>query len=94
MTLGREERLRLDVLLHRLCLTRSRSEAKAACDAGAVEVNGQPARASQESGVGDTVAIRFPASLLEVRIDALPPKSTSRKAAKEMYSVLRQERGR
>ena len=29
------EPLRVDVLLHRLCLTKSRSEAKAACESGA-----------------------------------------------------------
>lgn len=78
----------MDVLLHRLCITRSRSEAKSACDSGAVAVNGGPARASQEVGVGDLVAIRFAATPLEIRIEAMPPRSTSRKAAREMYSVV------
>lgn len=82
----------MDVLLHRLCITRSRSEAKAACDAGAVLVNGSPARGSQEIAVGDVVEIRFTASKLEIRVDEMPPKSTSRKAAKEMYTVVRQAR--
>ena len=78
----------MDVLLHRLCITRSRSEAKSACDSGAVTVNGAPARASQEVAVGDLVGIRFSATPLEIRLEAMPPKSTSRKAAKEMYSVV------
>lgn len=93
MTEGREEPVRVDVLLDRLCLTRSRSEAKAACDAGAVSVNGKQSRASQEVRVGDSVAIRFPGSTVEIRVEALPPKSTSKKAAREMYTVLQQERG-
>lgn len=91
MTHGREEQLRVDVLLHRLCLTRSRSEAKAACDSDAVWVNGKPARPSQEAGVGDTIRVRFPRGVLEVRIEALPAKSTSRKAAREMYSIVAEE---
>lgn len=82
----------MDVLLHRLCLTRSRSEAKAACDAGAVWINTKPARASQEAGVGDTVRVLFPRGALEMRIEALPAKSTSRKAAREMYSIVAEER--
>jgi ribosomal 50S subunit-recycling heat shock protein len=94
VTDGREEQLRVDLLLHRLCLTRSRSEAKAACDAGAVWINGKPARASHEAGAGDAIRVRFPATTLDIRVDVLPPKSTSKKAAREMYSVVGEERTR
>jgi ribosomal 50S subunit-recycling heat shock protein len=83
--------LRLDVLLHRLCVTRSRSEAKNACDSGAVLVGGRPAKASEAVGVGATVTIRFPRRLLELELAELPPKSTSKKSAKEMYRVVRDE---
>lgn len=84
--------LRVDVVLHRLCLTRSRSEAKAACDAGAVRVGGKPARASQAVAVGDAVSIRFPHRTVEVVLEGLPDKSTSKKAARELYRVVREER--
>lgn len=80
--------LRVDVLLHRLCLTRSRSEAKAACDSGAVLVDGMPARASREVSVGSVVTIRFPRRTMEIAVDGLPQKSTSRKAARELYRVV------
>lgn len=83
-----DEPLRVDVLLDRLCLTRSRSEAKAACDAGAVEVDGRPARASQTVATGQHVRVRFPRRLLEIAVDRLPPKSTSKKTAREMYRVV------
>ena len=85
------EALRVDVLLHRLCLTRSRSEAKAACDSGAVLVEGTPARASREVGVGSSITIRFPRRLLELEVLAMPGKSTSRRAAREMYRVVRDD---
>jgi ribosomal 50S subunit-recycling heat shock protein len=85
------EGLRIDILLHRLCITRSRSEAKNACDSGAVSVQGRPARASETVSVGETVAIRFPRRLVEFELQAIPPKSTSKKSAREMYRVVRDE---
>jgi len=85
-------KLRVDVLLDRLCLTRSRSEAKAACDAGVVLLGGTPAKASQQVDVGDVITLRFPLRTLEVEIEQLPGKSTSRKAARELYRVIREEK--
>jgi ribosomal 50S subunit-recycling heat shock protein len=87
-----DDALRVDVLLHRLCLTRSRNEAKNACDAGAVLVDGRAAKASQEVTPGQRVLIRYPRRTLEVELlDRLPPRSTSRKLARELYRVLRDE---
>jgi ribosome-associated heat shock protein Hsp15 len=83
---------RLDVVLNRLCLTRSRSEAKNACEAGAVLVGGRPARASQSLVPGDVVTLRFRDRILEVRLGELPGKSVSKKAARELYEVVRDER--
>jgi ribosomal 50S subunit-recycling heat shock protein len=86
------EGLRIDVLLHRLCLTRSRNEAKSACDAGAVSLNGKKARAADAVLPGARVEVRWPARTLEMELLELPGKSVSRKAAKELYRVLREER--
>jgi ribosome-associated heat shock protein Hsp15 len=84
--------LRLDVALHRLCLTRSRSEAKAACEAGAVTLAGRPARPSDVVAPGSRVALRTPARLLEVELAELPGKNVSKQAARALYRVLRDER--
>ena len=84
--------MRIDVALHRLCLTKSRTEAKDACESGAIDVNGSKAKPSLDVAVGDTVTLRFATRLLEIRLIELPPKSTSRKAAREMYEALRDER--
>jgi ribosomal 50S subunit-recycling heat shock protein len=83
-----DDTLRVDVLLHRLCLTRSRSEAKAACDAGAVLVDGRPVKASHETAPGQRLELRFPRRTLVVELDRLPGKSTSKKQARELYRVL------
>ena len=87
-----DEVLRVDVLLHRLCLTRSRSEAKAACEAGAVKVDGKAARPSDAVPPGKRIEVRYPSRTLEVELLETPGKSTSKKQARELYRVLRDER--
>jgi ribosome-associated heat shock protein Hsp15 len=86
------EPLRIDVLLHRLCLTRSRSEAKAACEAGAVTMDGRRARPSDTVAAGRRIEVRYPSRLLEVELRELPGKSVSKKAARDLYHVLRDEK--
>lgn len=86
------EPLRVDVLLHRLCLTKSRSEAKAACEAGAVALDGKRARPSDTVAAGRRIAVKYPSRLLEVELLALPGKSVSRKAARDLYRVLTDEK--
>ncbi|HET7233220.1 MAG TPA: S4 domain-containing protein [Longimicrobium sp.] len=88
------EALRVDVLLHRLCLTKSRSEAKAACDSGAVWVDGKKAKASDTVAVGRRIEVRYPGRTLEMELLQTPGKSTSKKQAKELYRVIREERVR
>ena len=84
--------LRVDVLLHRLCLTKSRSEAKAACEAGAVTVDGKRARPSDGVAAGKRIAVKYPSRLLEVELLELPGKSVSKQAARDLYRVLKDEK--
>lgn len=88
------EPLRMDVLLHRLCLTRSRSEGKTACEAGAVTVDGRAARASDGVAAGRRITVHYPSRLLEVELLELPGKNVSKKAARDLYRVLRDEKTR
>lgn len=50
-------RVRLDVWLDVSCLFRTRSEAKHACTAGRVEVNGAPAKPHRLVQAGDSIVI-------------------------------------
>jgi ribosome-associated heat shock protein Hsp15 len=83
--------LRLDVALHRLCLTRSRSEAKTACEADAIMLDGRPARPSDAVTPGRHIVIRYPRRTVEVEVLTLPAKGTSRAQARELYRVVRDE---
>ncbi len=85
------EGTRIDVALNYLCLTRTRSEAKRGCEAGAILLDGRPAKPSDLVRPGATVTFLFRDRRLDVRIDQAPSRQASRKSAREMYQVLRDE---
>ena len=87
-----ESDVRLDVALDRLCLTRSRNESKNACEAGAVLIEGRPAKPSQSVNAGDRITLRFQHRNLEVRVLEVPTRRVAKKTAREMYEVLQDER--
>ena len=84
--------MRVDLALKRLLLVKSRSEAKEACDVGAVYVNGKKAKASVEVGVGDLVRVDYARRTLEVELIGDIGKNVSRADARTLYRVVRDER--
>ena len=54
-----EETMRLDKYLKVTRLIKRRTVANEACDAGRIEVNGKPARASYDVKVGDIIEINL-----------------------------------
>lgn len=81
----------MDLALKRLLLVKSRSEAKEACDVGAVKVNGRPVKASAEVQVGDVVRIEYAHRTLEVELLGEIGKNVSRAQARELLRVVRDE---
>ena len=77
----------MDVLLDRLCLIKTRSQAGKACAEGRVFVNGDAARASKEVRVGDRVRYSDRLSRYEEEILVLevPLKPVSKAVARECY---------
>ena len=59
---ARPAAVRLDVWLDVACLFKTRSEAKRACEAGKVDVNGQPAKPNRVVREGDRLRIGRPYS--------------------------------
>jgi ribosome-associated heat shock protein Hsp15 len=86
--------MRCDLLLSRLCLYKTRSQAARACDEGRVRLNGLPARPSREVKPGDRLAYLDPLGIwrTEVEVLALPGASVSKAAAREMVRVLAHEK--
>jgi ribosomal 50S subunit-recycling heat shock protein len=84
--------VRVDLALKRLLLVKSRGEAKEACDVGAVQVNGKPAKAAQEVRTGDRIRVDYAQRTLEIELVRDIGKSVSRADAKTLYRVVRDEK--
>jgi len=82
--------VRIDNLLHTLCLFKTRSQASRACAEGRVWLNGTAVRSSRTVKVGDRIRWRDRLGRLEQEVEVLgiPPKQVSRAAAREMVRMI------
>ncbi|MBW6513181.1 MAG: RNA-binding protein [Candidatus Syntrophosphaera sp.] len=80
--------MRIDLLLNKLCLTKTRSIAKTACDKGLVSINGKTAKASSEIRDGDIVHMKLYGFDHELRIDRVPTGNVAKKDATLYYTLL------
>jgi ribosomal 50S subunit-recycling heat shock protein len=79
--------MRLDKYLKVSRIIKRRTVANEACDAGRVQVNGKPAKASCDVKAGDIVAIRFGDKT--TRLEVLLVKDVVRKEeAASMYRLV------
>lgn len=79
--------MRLDKYLKVSRLIKRRTIANEACDAGKIEVNGKPARASYEVKAGDVIRIRM--GVRELAVKVLSTQENPRKdEAAGLYSVI------
>lgn len=83
--------MRLDLLLNKLCLTKTRSIAKNACDKNLVLIGGKAAKASALVKVGDIIIFRLYGAEHEIRITKLPEGNVAKKDVALYYEMLRRE---
>ena len=86
--------MRCDLVLSRLCLFKTRSQASKACDESRVWINDLPARASKEIHVGDRIRFRdsWGRAEEEVRILEIPERSVGKAMSRSLYVVLSRTR--
>ena len=79
--------MRIDLLLHALCLFKTRSQASRACAEGRVWLDGTAVRASREARPGSRIRWRDELGRMEEEIELLevPTRQVSRVAAKDFY---------
>lgn len=78
--------VRLDVWLNVACVLPTRSQAKAACEGGKVDVNGARAKPHRELRVGDRVAVTMPGGpRRELVVRGLADRSIPRAQARTLY---------
>jgi len=82
--------VRIDQLLHRLCLARSRSLAARACRERRILVNGAAVRASRDVREGDRIAFLDPVrgGRRELELLVSPERQVSRREAAGCYRWL------
>jgi ribosomal 50S subunit-recycling heat shock protein len=81
--------MRLDQFLRASRLVLRRTVAQELCEAGAVSVNGAPARSSRTVRAGDEITVRRRSSALTVRVLSVPQtKQVSRADAPSLYEIV------
>ena len=81
--------MRLDQFLRASRLILRRTVAQEMCEAGAVHVNGAPARSSRVVRVDDEIALRRRDRTLTVRVLAVPTlRQTSKSEAPGLYEIV------
>ncbi len=79
--------MRIDKFLKVSRLVKRRTVANEACDAGRVEVNGRPVKASYDVKAGDVIEIRF--GTRSVKAEVLDVAETVRKdEAKDLFRYI------
>ena len=84
--------MRLDVFLHRVCVLKSRTLAKEACERGKVSLNGERAKASRSLTPGDRIRLDLGVRVLEVEVLGIPERRLSKKEAPQYYRMISEER--
>ena len=80
--------LRLDKYLKVSRIIKRRTIANEACDAGKVEVNGKPVRASYDVKIGDKILVKLGSKVMEVEVLSLN-EHTRKEEACEMYNEIK-----
>lgn len=80
--------MRIDLLLKRLCLVKTRSQGRRGCEAGFVKVDGRAVKPSQEIREGDTLEITHPNKIIVVEIKEIPPGQVSKRERERFVRII------
>ncbi len=80
--------MRLDLFLKFSRLVPRRTLAQQMCEAGAVRLNGSPAKSAREVRAGDEIAIRQRGRITTVRVISVPLKPPLKAQAAALYETI------
>jgi ribosome-associated heat shock protein Hsp15 len=80
--------MRIDLLLNKLCLVKTRSIAKNACDKNLILINDHKAKASQLVKAGDKISIAIGQYKTSIEITAIPEGNVAKKDAGKYYRII------
>ena len=79
--------MRIDVLLNKLCIVKTRSIAKKATDKEVIFINGKQAKASNEVKVGDIIIINMYDKTITIKIIKIPDGNVAKKDVLQYYEI-------
>lgn len=80
--------MRIDLLLNKLCLTKTRTIAKNACDKNLVWINDKPAKASHEIKAGDHIRLDLYGFSHLLKVVQIPLGNVAKKDVTQYYKML------
>ena len=80
--------MRIDVLLNKLCIVKTRSIAKNACDKNAILVNGKQAKASTEIKINDLIECNMYGYKTIFKIIKIPDGNVAKKDVMMYYEIV------
>ena len=80
--------MRLDLWLSKVCLLRSRSQAKSGCHSGRILLGGAPVKESRELHGGEEITLIFPQREIRLRVLVIPGGNVSKRDAPSCYELL------
>jgi ribosomal 50S subunit-recycling heat shock protein len=80
--------MRIDLLLNKLCLTKTRTVAKNACDKNLVYINDKHAKASHEVKAGDKIRLDLYGYRHELELLEVPNGNVAKKDVARYYQLL------
>jgi len=80
--------MRVDIFLKLSRLEPRRTLAQQMCAAGAIQVNGAPAKSAREVRSGDVIALRRRGRITTVRVAEIPIRPPSKAQASSMFETI------
>ena len=80
--------MRVDQLLNKLCLLKTRSMAKKACDADLVKINGKIAKSSSKVFENDVIEYSVFGNYFKISIREIPKGNIAKTKSPDYYTLL------
>jgi len=84
--------MRIDIVLNKLCIVKTRSIAKNACDKKAIILNDKPAKASNETNIGDIIQCNMFGFITTIRLIEIPEGNVAKKDVMKYYEIISREK--
>ncbi len=80
--------MRIDQWLSKICLVKSRSQAKKGCQSGLIMLDGESVKESHELRSGEEITLTLPSKELRLRVLEIPTGNVSKRDADRYFELV------